>query len=280
MAVSKPATAEELGKALQAHRKAARLSLRALEQHVGMSNAKISLWENGHRLPSLEDLSEVLDKLDVTGDERERLLAMRREASGPGVLVAGPTTIGAQLANLIAREEVARRITEVSPLLVPGLLQTADYARAILGRYPDAATRVRLRMGRQEILTRSTDPVEFHALIDDEVLMRSIAPPPVMAEQMRYLLKMAERPHVTIQLVPSTNAGYTPMLAGPFILMEFDTAPPIVHLEHFRASASLWEETDVRGFMDAVEQITDAAMTPDRTSEAIESFIQGMETKT
>jgi transcriptional regulator with XRE-family HTH domain len=60
------------------------MSLRALETVVGMSNAKISLWENGHRLPSLDDLGQVLDALDVSGDDRERLLAMRREAEGPG----------------------------------------------------------------------------------------------------------------------------------------------------------------------------------------------------
>lgn len=277
MSVSKPATAEELGKELQAHRNAAGLSLRALEQLVGMSNAKISLWENGHRLPSLDDLGDVLDALRVTGDERERLLAMRREAEGPGELMAGPTTIGAQLSKLIEQEQAARRITEVAPLLVPGLLQTADYTRAILGGHPDTATRVTLRLGRQPILTRKQDPVEFHALIDDEVLVRHIASPKVMAEQLRHLLRMAKHPNITIQLVPSTLAAYTPMLAGPFILLEFDTAPPIVHLEHHRASASLWEEEDVRSFTAAAEKIAKLAMTPDRTSEVIKELLNGME---
>lgn len=278
MPVSRPATARELGAALREHRKAAGLSLRALEKLVDMSNAKLSLWENGHRLPSLDDLGDVLDALGVAGDERERLLGMRREAEGPGLLLAGAPTIGAQLAKLIEQEQVARRITEVAPLLVPGLLQTADYARAILSEHPDTDTRVALRMGRREILTRSRQPVEFHALIDDEVLVRHIAPQPVMAEQLRHLLRMADLPNLTIQLVHSTQAGYTPMLAGPFILLEFDTAPPIVHLEHHSASASLWEEADVRSFGDAVEHITEVAMTPDRTSEVIEELVNGMET--
>jgi transcriptional regulator with XRE-family HTH domain len=279
MPVSRPATARELGAQLQALRKSAGLSLRALEKLVGMPNAKISLWENGHRLPSLDDLSDVLDALEVTGDERERLVGMRREAEGPGLLVAGAPTIGAQLAKLIEQEQVARRITEIAPLLVPGLLQTADYARAILGGHPDTGTRVALRMGRREILTRSRNPVEFHALIDDEVLVRSIAPPNVMADQLRLLLTMAELPNITIQLVRSTQAGYTPMLAGPFILLEFETAPPIVHLEHHSASASLWDEADVRSFKDAVENVTKSAMTPERTLEVIEELVSGMEKK-
>ena len=190
---------------------------------------------------------------------------MRREAEGPGVLVAGTTTIGAQLTKLIEWEQGARRITDVAPLIVPGLLQTADYARAILSRHADVETRVALRMGRSEVLRRSRNPVELHALIDDEVLSRGFASADVMADQLRHLLKASELPNVTIQLVPSTGARYTPMLAGPFILFDFDTAPSIVHLEHHRASASLWEEADVQGFRDAVGRITEVAMSPERT---------------
>jgi transcriptional regulator with XRE-family HTH domain len=277
MSVSRPASAAELGEELQALRKAAGLTLRQLEQIVGMSNAKISFWETGRRLPTLEDLTTVLEALQVSGDDRERILTIRREAEGPGVLMAGSTTIGAQLSNLIKQEESARKITEVAPLLVPGLLQTSAYAGALFVGTEDANVRVRLRRGRQEILVREERPVQFHALIDEEVLVRHIAPPPVMIEQLRHLLRMAERPNVTIQLVHSTHAGYTPMLAGPFILLEFDTAPPLVHLEHHRASATLWEDEDVRSFTAAVEQITEAAMTPDRTSEVIVELIQGME---
>src|SRR2546422_3961132 len=168
MTVSRPATARELGAELRRHRNAAGLTLRKFEKVVGHSNAKISMWENGHRLIPLEFLEEILDALGVAGDERERLLGMRREAEGPGRLVAGVPTIGAQLAELIKQEQAARRIVEVAPLLVPGLLQTGGYARAILKGYPDTDTRVALRMGRREVLTRPNNPVEFHALIDDE----------------------------------------------------------------------------------------------------------------
>lgn len=277
MPVSRSDAAIELGEQLKAHRAAAKLTLRALEQKVGISNTRLSFWENGHRLPSEKDLTAVLEALGVEGDDRERLLAMRRAAEGPGVLLAGTTTIGAQLSKLIEQEGVARRITEVAPLLVPGLLQTAEYAGAILGRYPDVDVRVRLRRGRQEIITRSQDPVEFHALLNVDVFAHHIAKPHVIADQMRHLLTMAELPNVTLQLVDSTDAGYTPMLAGPFMLLEFDTAPTVVHLEHHSASASLWEESDVRSFETAVEEITEAAMTPDRTSEVIEELLNGME---
>lgn len=276
MSVSRPATARELGAELRRHRNEAGLSLREFEKRVGHSNSKISMWENGHRLIPLDELERVLDALEVSDDERERLLGMRREAEGPGRLVAGPATIGAQLSELIAQEQAARHITEVAPLLVPGLLQTSGYARAVFVGQPDAETMVALRMGRRDVLTRDS-PAEFLALIDEEVLARHIAPPAIMVEQMRHLLRMAELPNVTIQLVSSTQAGYTPMLAGPFILLDYPAATSTVHLEHYSASATLWEERDVRKFQAAVEWITSKAMTPDRTSEVIAELISGME---
>jgi transcriptional regulator with XRE-family HTH domain len=277
MFVSKPATMKDLGVALQSRRKTAGLTLRAVEKLVGMSNAKISLWENGHRLPSLHDLGVVLDALKVTGDDRERIIAMRREAEGPGVLMIGTTTIGAQLSKLIEWEQGARRITDVAPLVVPGLLQTADYARAILSRHSDVETRVALRIGRSDVLRRSRNPVQFHALIDAEVLARALAPAEVMTDQLRHLLTMAELPHVTVQLVPSSGARYTPLLAGPFILLDFETAPSIVHLEHHRASVSLWEARDVQGFRDGVGRIEEVALSPEETFDVIEERIKGME---
>jgi len=76
-----------------------------------------------------------------------------------------------ELTKLIEWEQGARRVTDGSPLVVPGLLQTADYARAILSRHSDVETRVASRMGRSDVLRRSRNPVQFHALIDADVAM-------------------------------------------------------------------------------------------------------------
>lgn len=276
MSVSKQDVAAELGEHLKACRTAAGLTLRELRDLVDISNTRLSFWENGRRLPSEADLIRVLEALHVGDEERDRLIALRRTAEGPGELLSGATTIGWQLSRLIQHETTARKITDVAPLLVPGLLQTDSYAEAILGRYDDWAVRVRLRSGRQKILT-GADPVQFHALISHDVFGHHIGGPDVMAEQMRHLLTVAELPNVIIQLVDTTDSGYTPMLAGPFILLEFDSAPSVVHLEHHRASASLWEEEDVRSYLAAVEEIAEAAMTPERTSEVIEELLDGME---
>lgn len=276
MAVNNGGAAHELAAGLRELRARSGLTTRALADLIGSSAANISNWERGDRLVSEERLVQLLDALEASEDERERLLGLRRQAQGPGQLVSGTPSIGVQLARLIEHESVARRITDVAPLLIPGLLQTSDYARATLAGLRDVDTRVALRVGRRDILTRTRQPAELLALIDTEVLVRPIAPPEVIADQLRHLLKMAELDNVTIQLVTNTPR-YNPMLAGPFILLEFATATPIVHLEHYRASAFLWEENDIRGFVDAAEEIHASAMTPDASIEVIRDLVNGME---
>lgn len=275
---SAAAAAREVAAGLLALRKRTSLTTRSLGEAINSSAANVSNWERGERLPNEERLLQLLDALSASDDERERLLGLRRQANGPGQLVSGAPSIGEQLARLIEHEQVARRITDVAPLLIPGLLQTSDYARATLAHQRDIEMRATLRVGRREVLTRGRNPVELIALIDSEVLVRPIAPPDVMAEQLRHLLKMGELPNITIQLVSSTTPRYTPMLTGPFILFEFATAEPVVHVEHYRASAFLWEEEDVRGFVSAAEAIHNAAMTPADTARVIAEIVDGLET--
>jgi transcriptional regulator with XRE-family HTH domain len=283
MAVSRgsgrSAEARELGAELRALRTAAGINTRDLADKVGVSNANISHWETGGRLVPLERLTDLLDALQVDDDQRERLVGLRRRADGPGELVSGVPSIGAHLAQLVDLERVANRITAVSPLLLPGLLQTSDYARAVLGEGPDTETKVALRVGRREVLTRRRDPAELVAFIDSEVLTRPVAPPEVMVEQLDHLVEMSGRPNITLHLIPSTMPGFHPGLAGPFILLEFPTATPVVHLEHHRSSGFLWEPADVSAFIKALDEIQKVAMTPDRTSEVINEIARGMETE-
>ena len=277
MTVSKEAR-DQLGSELKTLRKQAGLTLRQVEARVGVSNAAVSYWENGRRLPGRDDLRRLLEALQANDEDRERILSIRASVEdAPGIITAGAPNIGEQLARLIAYESAAERIHDVSPLLIPGLLQIGPYAKAIMGDVPDAATRVALRAGRRDVLTRRS-PVELVAFIDTEVLVRPVAPADVMIEQLRHLLDMGRRPNITIQLVSSTRPGWNPMLAGPFELLEFPEAKPIVHLEHHRSSLFLWEERDVRSFLEASETIRQAAMTPAVSAGVIEDIVHGMET--
>lgn len=273
------AVMRELGAQLKQLRKDAGLSLRRLAELSGISNPKISLWENGHRLINVDDLTHVLNILKVDDVERERLFGLRRSIeTSPGTIAAGAPTIWPQLAQLIEYEEQATRIVSWAPQLVPGLLQIPGYARAIMGDAPTSEPLVKLRTGRQDILTRRRAAVELVAILDSEVLIRPVAPSDVMIDQLHFLLEMGRRPNVTVQIVSSTRPGFHPGLAGPFELIEFPTARPVVHLEHYRSSLTLWEEEDVKAFIEASGMIQEAAMTPEASAGVIEDIVNGMET--
>lgn len=272
------ALVRELGAELRQARESAGLGQRELARSARISaHSRISEAESGKRLLSVDELDRIFDVLGVSAQERDRLLGLARSAEGPGQLNIGSASIAKALTELIDHEQNATRITNASPLLIPGLLQTSDYARAIVGDKPDAETRVKLRAGRRDILTRR-NPVELFALIDSEALVRPIAPPDVMADQLRHVQRLSELPNVTVQVVSSTRPGYHPMLLGPFELIEFAKATPIVHLEHRRASVSLWEDDVVAAFVEAAEYLRhEVAMTPEQSADIITEIINGME---
>lgn len=269
----------ELGAELQQARDAAGLSQRELARAAGISaHSRVSELESGKRLLTVSELERIFDSLKISAGDRERLLGLARSAEAPGQLYVGIPGVDRTLAQLIDHERVATRITDVAPLLIPGLLQTSDYARAIMGDQPDSELRVTLRAGRRDIITRSK-PVELIALIDSEALIRPVAPAKVLADQLRHVLDMAARDNVTVQVASSTSPGYHPMLAGPFELIEFAKARPVVLLDHHRSSAFLYEPGDVAEFVEAAEQIRrEVAMTPKESVEVIADIVHGLET--
>lgn len=274
---TRTARLRELGAELTAARKAARLGVRELARQAELSShSRLSEAENGRRLLPPDELARIFDVLRLPDDERERLGSIARAAEGPGQLNAGISGVSATLAQLIDHERAATRIIDASLGLIPGLLQTGDYTSAVMASRPDSALHVTLRAGRRDILTRARQPVELLALIDSEALVRPVAPPAVMVEQLRHILDLADRPNVTVQVVSSTTPGYHPLLVGPFELIEFEKAPPIVLLDHHRSSAFLWNPEDVREYVEAANDVQKIAMTPARSAEVIAEIVHGI----
>lgn len=267
--------AHALGAEIRHARTEAHIGFRDLARRLGMSHTVLSHWESGRRAPSAEDLSGLLGVLGVTGDERDYMLELARAAADPNWVTPG---VGKQLSALMEYERTATAISEVNPLLVPGLLQTSDYARAIMDRSGassgDANHKVTLRVGRRDALERG---IEFTALIGEHVLLYPPCERSIMAAQLRHLLACAERDNVTIQAVPM-DSEWTPMHSGPFLLLEFRRATPVVHLEHYRSAVTLTDARDARDFRDAKDKVREVAMSPDRTTELIAEVADKMET--
>jgi transcriptional regulator with XRE-family HTH domain len=273
---SDTARSRALGAELRRLREGTGLSVRAFADKVGLHYVAVSRGETGKTPPSPEQVGIILGNLGVNGDEQERILELARAAGDPTWVTPG---IDRQLSALMDFELTAEKITDVSPLLIPGLLQTEGYARAILsagataeGQVRDAVNR---RMGRQSILTgRSTHLV---ALIGEPALRRPIGGYDVMADQLAHLLKMGARGNVDVQVIPNSTE-YDPSLSGAFVLYEFGAAAPIVHFEHHRSSMFLPDKRDVEDMRIAVELIGKAAMSPAATTELIADVINDLET--
>lgn len=251
---------------------------RELARMLGIQHANISFWESGKRIPDVTDVAAILAKLDVTGPERERILDLARHATEPNWLTAGVPGMSPGLAGVLDCERTASTITDWSPLVLPGLLHTSDYARALLSAglpANEAEPRVMMRMARRDVLIRS-QPANMIALIHERALDEVMGSPTVQVDQLRYVLTMAERPNVTIQVVQS-GQGWHPGMAGPFILFDFPGSPSIVHIEHHRSSAFLYDEADVQDYKAAAEAIRSVAMSPEESLELIAGTITKLE---
>lgn len=236
-----------------------------------MSHGTLSHWETGRRIPTPEDVASLLTAADITGDEKERVIELARHASEPNWLTVGMPGIPHQLAGAVECERSASSIAEWSPMGIPGLLQTADYARAISTASglssQEVEPRVMLRIGRREVITQRK-PVRFLALIGEDALRDSIGTPEVMEEQRQYLLDLSARDNVTVQVVPP-RVGWHPGLAGPFVLYDFPDAPAVVHFEHYSSGAFVPDTDDVQAYRKAVDSIRQVAMSPTATAELI-----------
>lgn len=248
-------------------REDAGLSCRTLAGRLGVSAMTISRWERGLAAPALEDVASFLAHLGVTGRERNRVLDLARTGGAtPDWLVPDgtPSGIPHALAGIMELERTAVAMTACSPLLVPGILQTADYARAIIRRADrsDSETdlRVTLRMGRRDVLTRPR-PIRLLAFVGEPAIHANIGGPQVMLDQLRHLLALAGLPAVTIRVLPITG-GWHPGLMGPFTLYEFADDPAIVYVEHYRSSAFLYNFDDVDGYQQAMAILDAEAMSP------------------
>lgn len=255
------------------------MSGREISLRLGFSHGTVSHWATGRRLPSPEDMASLLTVLDITGAEKQRLVDMARHAAEPNWLVVGMPGIPQQLAGAIESERQASAVVEWSRDVVPGLLQTADYARAlaVANRLPqhEVDARVSLRVGRSEVLTRP-NPLSMLALVAEDAVREVVGSPVAMADQLRHLVAMGRRDNITIQIVPP-RVGWHPGWAGPFVLYEFPDAPPMVHFEHYSSGAFVIDEDDVEAYRQAVDVIRGLARSPADSADLVMTIAQELE---
>lgn len=260
-----------LGAQLRSARTASKLSLRELGRRLQVDHSVLSRYESGERSPEPEEVAAILALLGVNGGERERIIDLARDTGGSSWIAVGLPEQRAQLAALLDFEQMATEIVDVSPLLVPGLLQTGSYARAIMraAGVPDdeVETRVAVRVGRRDVLMRER-PAHLTALVGEAVLRQMVGGPKVMGEQLQHMLQMSQLPNVDLRVV-SSKVDWHPGLDGPFVLMTLDKATSVVHLENRLSGLFLHEKGDLAAYQGAAEKVLRVAMSAEETAELI-----------
>lgn len=255
-----------LASELRGLRDRAGLTIDEVGEKLECSASKISRIETGLVGVNPRDARDMLRLYGIEAEEQEALVQLAREARKKGWWQAYSEVFTGAFVGL---ESEAASLRTFQALLVPGLLQTEEYVRAVITAIrPDALEsqierRVSGRMTRQRLLTES-DPPEYWAVLDESVLHHSIGGTEVMARQLHHLCDMAALPHVTLQIVPF-SAGAHPGMEGPFLILSFPEPadPDVVYVENTTTGVYLELQEDIRTYTLMFDHLRAAALSPE-----------------
>ena len=246
-------------------------------QGLGWSESKISRIEAARQGVSAADVERLIGMYGVSEGERLKLLELARAAKKRGWWQKYG---GAFTGPFVGLEDGASRIWEWEPQLVPGLLQTADYAREVIRAglenptEADVRDRVQARMARRELLNRGDDAPHLHAIIDEAVLRRTIGDADVMRDQLYELAARARRSNVTLQVMPF-SAGTHAGLEGPHIVLGFDEdVLDIGFVEVSSGPVYLESVAEVALLKLKFERLTSKALSPEKSADLVKAALE------
>ncbi|MGH3855773.1 MAG: helix-turn-helix domain-containing protein [Pseudonocardiaceae bacterium] len=274
------ARARRLRRDLKRLRNDAGLTVDEAGKRAGLSGPTLSRFESAKRGITVDETEKLLDAYQVPVPQQREYLEMAERAADLGWWQAYGSTLTDATQTQIALEEDATTITNFEPVVVPGLLQTATYARAVISTGWTQAAReieakVGARMARQAILTKP-DPPQLVAILDEAVLHREVGGREVMARQLRQLLDTAAAlPNVTILVIPFT-AGAHAGTEGPFAIMEFGVEPGVILLEGKTADLFLEKEHEIAAYQDTASTLQRSALGAGDSAALIEQVLREM----
>ncbi|KOX03290.1 DNA-binding protein [Streptomyces sp. NRRL B-1140] len=238
---------------------------------AGFSAAKLSRIESGkgRRPPTESDVRTLLELYGTDDYEVSVLLKLLQRAGEPGWWQRYDKRLMPEwFDRLVGLQEAAATIRTFEIQYVPGLLQTPAYTRAVVERgLPNAPAgeverRVELRTHRARLVSRADAP-QLWAIIDESVLLRVLGSTEVMREQLAHLVDMAERPNVTLQIVPLsvTNAS-APAIPITYLRFGGLDLPDVVYLEHIKSANFLEDRDETEEYRIALDRLADEALKP------------------
>lgn len=263
----------ELGKRLRELRNQHNLTVEDVAEKLLCSATKISRLETGARRPSLRDVRDLCSLYGVDEPTSAEFMTLARGAREQGWWTRYDDL---SLDPLIGLEQEATAITCYSMYYMPALLQTAEYAAAIIKAIAPKMDseilqqRVEARMRRQELLEGANRP-RYRVLLDEAVLRRRVGGAALMAAQLGKIVEAVRQEKATVQVIPF-DAGAHAAADGYFILLEFDDpnlSPPVVFLEGLTGIQYLERKVEIARYREAVEYLRDSALSPRESSSLV-----------
>ncbi|MFD9966035.1 helix-turn-helix domain-containing protein [Amycolatopsis sp. NPDC058986] len=274
MADSDPTVrAQELGAAMRELREEAGFTVRAAGERIDVSASKISRIETGKNAIAVEEIAALLAVYEVTGPRRAKLIALAREADQRGWWQRSAPTYAERVETLVSLESRALMITNFEAIVIPGLLQTGEYTRAIMVEAgliddSDVENRMVTRLQRQSVLMRRQPP-GLVAIIDEFALRRVIGGRAVQRRQLEHLVAMAQRPNIVIHVVPNDDRGHAAIDDAGFAVIRRPEGGPVVFLGNHTSSLFLEERPEIQQYEEVTRQLLLRALDPAESTEYI-----------
>ncbi|RKT82701.1 Helix-turn-helix domain-containing protein [Saccharopolyspora antimicrobica] len=272
-----------LGRVLREIRQGQGKSLKEAATWSGLREGTISKMENGKQAIMPRNVRLLCQYYDVGSPRADLLVRLADEANQRGWWDFYSDTMPEWFEQFVGLESDATELWNYNPSVVDGLLQTSDYAEALieasLPQSTDADLRrsVELRAARQSRLNRDSHPTHLHVVLDEAVLHRVVGSTNVMRDQLEHLTEAASRPNITIQIMPF-RAGAHPAMKGPFSLLRFPETLDMdaVYLENERGAIWLERPADITHYTTVFKAMRQQALSPEETLDQVVNLAKSL----
>ncbi|MEU4344388.1 helix-turn-helix transcriptional regulator [Nocardia sp. NPDC023852] len=263
-----------LGRQLRELRVNSGVSAEVAREAIGVGKQTLWRMETGQPVRLNPLFIERLCKVYGASEERTAvLLRLTEETKHTGWWYSFDDAIPKGFSYFVGLEAAARRVSSYQTTLLPGLLQTNEYRRALIWvDYPtmpghEVERRIEVFTRRKARLDSGSDRLHLDAVLDESALRRPIGGPSVMAHQLDHIAKVVERPNISVRVIPLESEAYPGLRVGPFVMLEFPThptahltEPPIVYMQGFTGDLYLENVEEVQAYRQAYADIQRSAL--------------------
>jgi Domain of unknown function (DUF5753)/Helix-turn-helix domain len=279
----------QLGRGLRDLRGKARMTVKAAATALEWSEAKMWRVETGQTSVRALDVEQMCRVYGAPADLTESLMALARETKAKGWWLDYADAINEGFDVYLGLEESADRLCWYESELVPGLFQTEDYARTLIrADNPDdeeaeVERRVHVRMERQVLLTRATNPPHVSVVLNEAIVRRPVGGRKVMASQLARLVELGGLNNVAMRVMPFSTGMHPGIMSGPFVVLDFPvngngtlTEPPIVYVDGYTGALYLDKPHEIERYTGAFKDIWSASLDEAASKRFISKAVEEM----